>query len=158
ALEQASTACAQALVRAGVRPGDRVALCLTRTPLLAVSLLGVWKAGGCVVFLDPGYPAARLVYAIEDSGAPPGVVGAGASRSLPTGCEVLEAESLARRVVEGAGDLPEVDASSAACLFYTSGSTGQPKGVPMTHGALVNYGLSMVETLALSSADRVLQL
>src|SRR5262249_37183674 len=127
ALELASTACAQALVRAGVRPGDRVALCLSRTPLLAVSLLGVWKAGGCAVFLDPGYPAARLVYAIEDSGARHVVVDAATQRTWPAGCEVLEAESLARRVVEGAGDLPEVDASSAACLFYTSGSTGQPK-------------------------------
>ncbi|MDX7992983.1 AMP-binding protein, partial [Xenorhabdus littoralis] len=55
------------LITLGVRPDDRVAICLERSPDMVVGILAILKAGGAYVPLDPSYPAERLAYMLEDS-------------------------------------------------------------------------------------------
>ncbi|MDH0865612.1 non-ribosomal peptide synthetase [Mitsuaria sp. GD03876] len=67
-LEARARHVALALRRVGVRAEDRVAVCARRSPELIAALLGVWKAGGAYLPLDPGYPAERLAQMLEDAG------------------------------------------------------------------------------------------
>ncbi|MGB2570895.1 amino acid adenylation domain-containing protein [Micromonospora citrea] len=119
---------ARRLRAAGVRRGDRVGIHLDRTLDLLVAVLGVLDAGAAYVPLDPGWPAARMSYVLDDAGVralvavvpPPGFTG---PVLAPTG-EPAEPEPTAD---EPAGP------DDVAYLIYTSGSTGRPKGVMVTH-------------------------
>ncbi len=114
---------ARHLLASGVRPGELVALKLERSAEMLVAILAVLKAGAGYLPLDPTYPAERLAFALEDSGA-----------SLLLTQETLdaEAESIAA-YGPGRPDLP-ADPELPAYVIYTSGSTGRPKGVVIPHG------------------------
>src|SRR3712207_6291640 len=67
-LDRRANQVAHHLVRRGVGPETLVGVCLERSPEMVVALLGVWKAGGSYVPLDPGYPPERLSFMVEDAG------------------------------------------------------------------------------------------
>ncbi|HYG64900.1 MAG TPA: amino acid adenylation domain-containing protein, partial [Thermoanaerobaculia bacterium] len=124
----------------GVGPESRVAVALERSPDLVVTLLAVLKAGGAYVPLDPAYPRRRLALILEGSqagvSAPVLVTRERLLRDLPepvpgTRTVLLDrAEpSEVREEDSAAGVLPE----NLAYVLYTSGSTGVPKGVAVTH-------------------------
>ncbi|HEX6184601.1 MAG TPA: amino acid adenylation domain-containing protein [Pyrinomonadaceae bacterium] len=125
----------------GVRAESRVGICIERSFDMLAAVLAVLKAGGAYVPLDPEYPAERLVYMLEDSGAgllltsdalAPRLHASGA-RVLALGAEWQAVEQ------ESAEDLDSgVDGDNLCYVIYTSGSTGRPKGVAMTHRALAN--------------------
>lgn len=106
---------AAGLLDRGVRPGQHVAVRMARTPDLVVALLGVLRAGAAYLAIDPGWPAGRVAAVLD-----------GASVAL---CVT----DLADFASGGRPPWPELDGSATACIFYTSGSTGQPKGVPSPH-------------------------
>jgi amino acid adenylation domain-containing protein len=146
----------------GVGPETRVALCLERGPELAVAALAVLRAGGAYLPVDPAYPADRIAFLLEDSGA----------------VAVLTTAALAERVQGFGGEIVAVDAAgendtadpgalshsrtfalshspdSAAYVVYTSGSTGRPKGVVVTHGALLNLVRWHLDAFGVTAADR----
>jgi amino acid adenylation domain-containing protein len=133
-------ALAAALADHGVGPGARVGVLLERSTELVTAVLGVMASGAAYVPLDPDYPAERIRYVLEDSGAtvllaqPAMVEALGLQAS---GRTVLAPSEWPTRVkrrprVRHAPDDP-------AYLIYTSGSTGQPKGVVIGHEALENY-------------------
>ncbi len=132
-LEDRASRLAHRLRRLGVRPGDRVGICVERSLSMLCSILGVLKAGAAYVPLDPAHPPARLAAMLEDSGAAALVAseGAGASLRHP---RTLSPEA----PEEPAAPLPLVPAASAAYVLYTSGSTGTPKGVAVTHANACN--------------------
>ncbi|PYQ66286.1 MAG: non-ribosomal peptide synthetase, partial [Acidobacteria bacterium] len=148
-LEDRASRLARRLLRLGVRPGDRVGLCVERSVSMLCSILGVLKAGAAYVPLDPTYPQARLEAMLEDSGAAALVAsvastGAGASlrhpRTLaPEAAETAVPGSELPRLPE----LPDLPAGAAAYLLYTSGSTGRPKSVVVTHRNAVRLFAAM---------------
>ncbi|WP_420124963.1 amino acid adenylation domain-containing protein [Longimicrobium sp.] len=143
-----------------VGPDVRVGICVEREPELVVAVLGVLKAGGAYLPLDPGYPRERLLDMVQDC-AP--VV-------------MLTQDALADRLAglnlpllaldEGAAwwaEQPDTDPERAALtpehltyVIYTSGSTGRPKGVEMTHGGASNLLHWYLGATGMSDRDAVL--
>ena len=126
------------LLSLGVKPDGLVGLCVERSLEMVVALLGILKAGAAYVPMDPDYPRDRLTYMIEDSGCSWLVTQAGVACVLPESMSnVICLEDL-----PGGLPMDDLDAfatpNNLAYVLYTSGSTGQPKGVAMEHGALVN--------------------
>ncbi|HEU0299037.1 MAG TPA: amino acid adenylation domain-containing protein, partial [Longimicrobium sp.] len=124
----------------GVGPEVKVAVCMERTPELVVALLGVLKAGGAYVPVDPAYPADRIGFMMEESGAPVVLTHASLAERLPPGGARVLRMDADRGEVEAEPDarldLP-VDERSLAYVIYTSGSTGRPKGVQIEHRGTV---------------------
>jgi amino acid adenylation domain-containing protein len=122
---------------AGVAPGSRVALMARRSEKLPAYLLGIWMAGCCAVPVSPGWPAQRVSFVLEDSGAGALLADGGSGAGLGAApCRVLALEELPLEGVEG--PVAALKAESAACVLYTSGSTGRPKGVEVLHGGIRN--------------------
>ncbi len=137
-LNARANAIAARLRAMGVGPGAHVGLFLRRSPDLLAGALGILKAGGAYVPLDPAYPADRLAYYVQDSGAGVIVTQPDLAGSLPdTGARVLELDGAIPPEPDnvdggaGPGDL--------AYLIYTSGSTGRPKGVMVEHRNVANF-------------------
>ena len=132
---------AHRLRRLGVGPGVAVAVCLERALTVPVALLGIFKAGGVFVPLDPSYPADRLAFMLADS-APPVLLSQEKLLGLfpDFAGELLTLETLdAALAAEPVEPLDAgVDMQDLAYVIYTSGSTGRPKGIAMTHAALAN--------------------
>jgi amino acid adenylation domain-containing protein len=161
-LERRANQLARVLQRHGVGPGAGVALCFDRSFELVIGMLAAMKAGGHYVPLDPSYPADRIAYMLEDSGAPVTLTSTAFRSALPDdlGRSVLvlldrDADAIARendaRIASPAG--PE----DLAYMIYTSGSTGRPKGVMIPHRAVVNYVEWMRTLLPLDNSDGILQ-
>ncbi|PHM61079.1 non-ribosomal peptide synthetase [Xenorhabdus ishibashii] len=151
------------LVALGVRPDDRVAVCIDRSLEMVVGLLGILKAGGAFVPLDPTYPTPRLTYMLNDS-APVVLVTQATmpeigSRHLPTilldisGHSVLDERSEENPEVQALG----LTSRHLAYVIYTSGSTGQPKGVMIEHRSLCNLIITQQDILAITPDSRILQ-
>ncbi|MGN6150867.1 MAG: amino acid adenylation domain-containing protein, partial [Lysobacteraceae bacterium] len=128
----------------GIKPDDRVAVCLERGVEMVVSLLGILKAGGAYVPLDPGYPQDRIRHMLSDS-APVALLTQRSltervgTQALPT--LVLDApldrEALASQPTHNPVKPADLDDARLAYVIYTSGSTGEPKGVMVEHHSVV---------------------
>ncbi|MFF9052375.1 amino acid adenylation domain-containing protein [Streptomyces erythrochromogenes] len=158
---------ARFLVARGVGPETVVGVALRRSPELWTAVLAVLKAGGAYLPMDAAYPAERLRYMAQDSGArllladtPTG----GELPELPAPVLLLDAVETARAVArEAAGPLTDADrirpqrVAQTAYVIYTSGSTGRPKGVAVTHNGLAPLLATHVERLGAGPTSRVLQ-
>jgi amino acid adenylation domain-containing protein len=142
ALDRRSGLLAAALRARGSGAGSIVGVRMRRGTDLVVALLGIWKAGAAYVPLDPDHPQERFAAVLVD-----------------TGCTlVLTADSLPSIVDEAISvEVCGATAADAAYVIHTSGSTGEPKGVVITHGGIANRVAWTVDTHELSSGDRVLQ-
>jgi amino acid adenylation domain-containing protein len=145
----------------GVGPEVRVGICLERSLEMVVSLLAVLKAGGGYVPLDPGLPAERLAYMLDDSAVPLVLVQAALGDAVPAreGVKVLAVDALAERLAAEPAENPAVSAGpdSLAYVIYTSGSTGRPKGVMNQHRGVVNRLVWMQAHFGIGADDVVLQ-
>ncbi|HEV7672584.1 MAG TPA: non-ribosomal peptide synthase/polyketide synthase [Thermoanaerobaculia bacterium] len=132
ALNRRANRLAHRLRRRGVGPEVRVGLCYERSATLIVGLLGILKAGGVYVPLDPSYPQERLCFIAEDAGLTLILTADRHADRLPREIEQDTAWPEAR-------DTPDLDPPASASpdngvyVIYTSGSTGKPKGVVISH-------------------------
>jgi amino acid adenylation domain-containing protein/non-ribosomal peptide synthase protein (TIGR01720 family) len=146
------------LIKQGVRPDTYVGICLERSLEMVISILGILKAGGCYLPLDPTYPEQRLHYILENS-AVERVLTHGGLRAV---LGILGKRGICLDGLD-LSDQPSVNPGirleprHAAYAIYTSGSTGQPKGVVNHHGGLMNRLAWMQRQLQMSPADKVLQ-
>lgn len=139
-LDAASNRVARTLLRTGVTSESVVAVSIPRS---IESVLAVWsiaKTGAAFVPVDPKYPADRIEHMLTDSGASVGLSTAGTCSQLPSGVRWLaiddEFDCSAAPITDT--DRGTVHIEQAAYLVYTSGSTGLPKGVVVTHRGLAN--------------------
>ncbi|HCL51807.1 MAG TPA: non-ribosomal peptide synthetase, partial [Pseudomonas sp.] len=137
ALNQQANQLAHWLLAEGVEPGQRIALCLPRNANRLVGMLAVLKAGAAYVPVDPAYPADRIAYLLTDS-APAWVLAESGIEGLPTGVPRLDLDHPPADAPTHDPVVTGLDDRQLAYLVYTSGSTGQPKGVMVEHRALVN--------------------
>ncbi|MER5218670.1 amino acid adenylation domain-containing protein, partial [Streptomyces sp. NPDC002838] len=160
---------ARELVARGVGPETVVGLALPRSADLVVALLGVLKAGGAYLPVDPKYPSTRLDFIVSDARprlflTDPETAGVLPDDGTPrlfigdaekTGADVGNVGPDTRNAGADAGStLPRPH--NAAFVMYTSGSTGMPKGVTVTHHNVVNGVLRLAERVGVEQGSRVL--
>lgn len=148
----------------GVQPGDRVAVALPREPLLIAALLAVLRLGATYVPLDPEAPPQRTAWVMAD--ARPRLLLCEEAGGLLAERQQIRIFPLAQAVrdfgdaallLAARGPVPaEPPADAVAYLLYTSGSTGHPKGVEITHANLSGFLEAMQIELQLRPQDRFL--
>lgn len=132
-LNARANALAHSLLMRGVKRGDRIAFMLPRDSRILVAMLGIMKAGGCYIPVDPDYPDERIAHILEDSGA--AFILTDEARQVENGVvmdALLENDQTENLNLNIKGD-------DLCYIIYTSGSTGKPKGVVLTHRGIVNY-------------------
>ena len=140
ALDARANQLAHQLQQVGVGPNVPVAVCLARSAALLVGLLGILKAGGAFVPLDPSFPDERLRLLVADSGARLVLSDAGTAPRLAAGGPVVVVDAHDAGAAYPATPPPGGAGAEDLCyIIYTSGSTGRPKGVLVSQRALVNY-------------------
>ncbi|TSE14062.1 amino acid adenylation domain-containing protein, partial [Mesorhizobium intechi] len=162
-LNEQANRLAHRLIGLGVKPDDRVGLCVERSMVMVVGLLGVLKAGGAYVPLDSAYPRERLGWLVGD--ADPRLLLVDKPGRTALGEALIGREVIALDGAQGADEIhldtnPEVlglTPRHLAYVIYTSGSTGKPKGVMVEHGGLAEHILASVHKYRITSGDRVLQ-
>jgi amino acid adenylation domain-containing protein len=155
-LDRLSEQLAQRLRAAGVTPGGTVGLCTERTAAMVVGLLAVLRAGGAYLPLDERHPTARLAFMLADSGAQAVLVQPGLEDVLGDHALPVVALDLAEAPGGAPSDDPTGSPSDLAYILYTSGSTGQPKGVEVPHSAVVNLLTAMVGEFDIDASTTVL--
>ncbi|KWT03451.1 peptide synthetase [Pseudomonas syringae pv. avii] len=152
-LDQAANQLAHHLIGLGVREGQPVAVLMERSLDWLTAVLAIFKAGGVYMPLDVKAPDARLQQMLSNARAKVLLCAAGDLRQ--TSLNVAGCQGLAWTPAQWQ-DLPtrrpdiELPADSAAYVIHTSGSTGQPKGVVVSQGALASYVRGVLEQLQLA--------
>jgi amino acid adenylation domain-containing protein len=148
------------LQKQGVGPEVLVGICVERRLEMLVSMLGVLKAGGGYVPLDPKYPRERTAFMIEDAGLSLVLTHQRLSADIPAGnarllCIEQAEVTFAQESIEN--PTSEVAPKNLAYLIYTSGSTGNPKGVMIEHRSLAHFTRVAAAEYSIKPGDRVLQ-
>lgn len=148
----------------GVNAGDFVGVCLNRSFEMVISILAIIKAGGAYVPIDPGYPADRMAYVLDDAKISVLLTHSEVSvikplQKISVFLDDVDFHSAIKHLPKC--NLPVSDlgltSRSLAYGIYTSGSTGKPKGVMIEHRSLVNRILWMSNEFGCSEDDSVLQ-
>lgn len=143
-IDEESNRLAHWLIERGIGTEDRVAVLLDKSPELVITALGVLKAGGVYLPVDPTYPQDRLTFILEDA----------------------DAKLVLREPVTDAAHYPATAPAelvrplgphNTAYLIYTSGSTGLPKGVPVSHAPIAEYFVWFGDEYRVNDTDRLLQ-
>jgi amino acid adenylation domain-containing protein len=160
-LDARADALAARLRRLGVGAERPVGVLLERSIDQAVAVLGVLKAGGVYLPLEPGLPDERLRFVLEDARAVAAVtIEALAARAGDLPAVLLDRDGSADggdRVESLASTPPALHPDGAAYIIYTSGSTGRPKGVVVSHRSACNLADAQRRTFAVVPEHRVLQ-
>jgi len=159
-LNQLANQLARYLQNLGVKPESLVGICVERSIMMLVGLLGVSKAGGAYVPIDPTYPQERIKFILSDAQVSVLLTQKLVAAKLPkidapkvfldADWELIAKEK--EENLESSGEFVNL-----AYIIYTSGSTGKPKGVMIEHQSLVNYTISAISDYGICASDRVLQ-
>ena len=149
-LDERSEALAHELRRTGAGPDTVVAVLMSRRTDFVVSLLGVLKAGAAYLVLDPDYPAERLAFLLADAN-PVALLTDSPDLPVKAPCPVRD---VTKALPPAPEKLPAPGPRDLAYLVYTSGTTGQPKGVQIEHHSLANFTLWHVDHYGLTPEDR----
>ncbi|MBD8496930.1 non-ribosomal peptide synthetase [Paenibacillus arenosi] len=179
-LNERANQLARLLQQIGIQSNERVGLCAVRNPNMIIGILGILKAGACYVPLDPDYPLQRKQYILNHCGARKLIV-----EGVKEANELLHKESDLEVVIsledgDSSGQWKEMrhelklytiddiqhhlsvnldlnhDVESLMYVMYTSGSTGVPKGVMVTHANVSNYVQWSISHFGLSADDNMM--
>lgn len=163
-LDEASNRLARVLFQVGVRPETLVAICLENSLELITGVMAILKAGGAYIPMDPAYPDKRLNSMVKDSSPAVLVTRSAFKPRFPRYPGVIICVDQPRETIfPSAGEeewenRPKNQPGHAACVIYTSGSSGEPKGIVIEHGNIVNLVTSFIESYHPGPGDRVLPL
>lgn len=153
-LETRANQLAHHLRQQGVKADTLVGLCLNRSLEMIVAILGVLKAGGAYLPIDPDYPQERISFMVEDSQVAYAIATQDLATRLPsTISSVICLDTDSDRITAQPSNPPQSNAtpSNLAYCIYTSGSTGKPKGVLLEHRNVVR--LLIVDRLQFTFTD-----
>lgn len=159
-LNERANRMARYLGKMGVGPETIVGLYVERSIEMIVGLLGIMKAGGAYLPLDPNYPAERLAFMFRDSQAPVLVTQESLTDRFPANdARVVRIDADWERIAVESGEFVESGArpDHPAYVIYTSGSTGQPKGTLLEHRGLCNLARAQQGLFGVREGKRVLQ-
>lgn len=142
----------------GIAPGDRVAILMRNEPDYLVALYGIWWAGGAAVPINAKLHPREIAWIVENAGARLVVTTPDLAGAAPAGIETLVTGSdafAAALAGEGPAAPAPRDPGDLAWLFYTSGTTGRPKGVMITHGMLCAMSLAYLADVDRAEPDDV---
>jgi amino acid adenylation domain-containing protein/non-ribosomal peptide synthase protein (TIGR01720 family) len=158
ALDALANRLAVRLQALGVGPDTLVGVRLERGPEMLVALLGVLKAGGAYLPLDPWLPAERLALVVRAAGPRVLLTGEPPNPPLPDPApEVLRMPAESGEPAPGPAPVRASTLDNLAYVIYTSGSTGLPKGVMVSRRALAHFTASALNLYGVAPDDRVLQ-
>jgi amino acid adenylation domain-containing protein len=150
------------LVESGVRPNTRVGLAVSRTPKMLVAIIAIMKCGATFVPIDVSLPGKRVDFMMQDSEISLVLADQGTFRRINSqvGCINLDTCWNAMLVRTNFATKKELEYAPEriAYILYTSGSTGQPKGVAVSYGSLDNLLASFQDLLQISAGHRWLAL
>lgn len=144
------------LLAQGLKPDQLVGLCVKPSLDLLIAIFGIWRAGGAYLPLDPGFPASRLEYMLEDAGAKFILTQEALGEVLPAGLDrvfCLDSADFRHSLQDSAaptpGIFPRPSPQSMAYVIYTSGSSGKPKGVMIQHQNLTHLSQAISHLMAI---------
>ncbi|MEW9701749.1 amino acid adenylation domain-containing protein [Paenibacillus sp. SI8] len=154
---------ARLLLEQGLEPEDRIGILMPRSIQMVASILGIWKAGGAYIPLDPDAPIERAIVILRDAGVKLLLIGAEQKSEelseLLTDITMLVQEEidaeLQSRSAENLNRVPSLD--SLAYILFTSGSTGRPKGAMLEHKGMMNHVAAMAAELDMTESSVVAQ-
>jgi malonyl-CoA/methylmalonyl-CoA synthetase len=145
-LNDSVAAMAAKLTRAGIKPGDRVAACVEKSPEAVILYFACLWVGAIYMPLNTGYTPSEIAYFLEDA-EPAMFVGDGIARQTHTLADIaaLPAASITQR--------PKFVPDTIAAMLYTSGTTGRPKGAMLTRGNLASNAVALMNAWAITATD-----
>src|SRR5450830_691023 len=149
---------AQRLVAAGVQPGAVIGLGFSSSAAMVVAMLATWRAGAGYAVLSPQQPAARRAQMIATAGITLVVTTGGEAAGWPVPTLLSDvSDSPESSLPALAQHVAAANAGTLAYICFTSGSSGTPKGVAVTHANLANHAYAVVQDFGLRENDRVMQ-
>ena len=155
-LERRAAAFASRLLDAGIERGDRVAVCLENSIDAVVAIFGILKAGAVFFVVNPHTRPERLASLLADSAASAVISKKGREKGSGIPFFSRMSRKKGSRTPFLGQKAPGPFFEDLAALVYTSGSTGEPKGVMVTHGNITSSAAAICEYLELTDADVIL--
>jgi amino acid adenylation domain-containing protein len=147
------------LRKQSVGPEVMVGVRVERSFEMLVAVFAVLKAGGAYVPLDPNYPNDRIAFMIADTALPIVITQKHLAKDIPGDAKLICIDADWETIAGESEENPTapVSSSNVALVLYTSGSTGNPKGVMLEHHSLVNFITAGKSAYEIAADDRILQ-
>ncbi len=156
-LDVAAECVCQALLAEGLERGDVVAVASGRHLWWLASIIGIFRAGGVYLPLEPSWPEGRIAAVLNKSSCHVVIAEDPYAASGVPGVRTRTIEELSAAATPAAGRKPRVALRDPAYIFFTSGSTGLPKGAVCEHLGLLNHLYAKIDDLRIGPEDIVLQ-
>lgn len=153
-LNEMANRIAHCLIANQVKSGEIVAVCLPRSINLVASLLGVYKAGTGFLAIDPEYPPKRIAYFLSNAGVTKVITEEIYVGLFPKAIQIILINQIKKFHTHNPSLFIPPDSKSF--VLYTSGSTGEPKGVVLTHKGLTNVILGLHSIIGFTQKDKLL--
>lgn len=143
------------LVKNGIKRGDKIGVMITRTEKSIISILALFKIGAIYIPIDNNHPQEIKDYIIKDSKAKI-ILLESKNKISHHKCIKIE-DVIINHIEKPKKEFPKLSPLDTAYIMYTSGTTGNPKGVVISHESLIDYVKTFSSYFGLSNKDRVLQ-